>query len=178
MSTQQSKFLIQSLEPSVREYVRNLESQIEQLQKKKTKFECKNKSKKCVITAQSRSEVTRDWEAVRKLCAGSPQYFIPSGQIINVSTPEDFYNLPFLLAYGVLEQALKKLIEHKPEKDKPLSWRMEISKNHLTWQNYAVVDAGRIARNDLAHEAKLLGQAECFAYIDVIEVELKAWGVL
>lgn len=178
MSTQLSKFLIQSLEPSVREYVRDLESQIEQLQKEKTKFECKDKSKKCEITAQSRSVAKRDWEVVRKLCAGSPQYFLPSGAIINESTQEDFYNVPFLLAYGVLEQALTKLIEHKPEKNKTLFCRMETSKNHLTWQNYAVVDAGRIARNDLAHKAKLLGQAECFAYIDAIEAELKAWGVL
>lgn len=178
MSTQLSKFLIQSLEPSVREYVRDLESKIEQLQKKKTKFECNDTSKKCEITAQFRSEVTRDWEAVRKLCAGSPQYFLPGGEVFCASTPEDFYNLPFLLAYGVLEQALTELIEHKPEKNRSLFWRMETSKNYLPWRDYAGVDAGRIARNDLAHEAKLLGQAKCFAYIDMIEVELKAWGVL
>jgi len=55
---------------------------------------------------------------------------------------------------------------------------MAASKNVVPWQDYGYVEAGKTARNDLAHHAKLITKAECLAYVAAIEVELVAWKVL
>lgn len=134
---------------------------------------------------QVRSKFAQEWAAVRKLCAGSHRQSVVGGAggviFINETPPESFYNLPLLLAYGVLDEVLNELIVQGTiqcaSKRPLLGKKMAASKNKLTWLNYAQVKAGKTARNDLAHHAKLLGKVDCFAFIDAIEVELKAWGV-
>lgn len=130
-----------------------------------------------------RSEISQEWAAVVKLCAGSHrQALIPGAEFINETPPVSFYNLPFLLAYAVLDQALTELIDQgtiQCGKKKPmLGDKIAASVNVLAWQNYALIEAGRIARNELAHDARLLGRNDCFTYIDAIEAELKAWSIL
>jgi len=120
---------------------------------------------------------------VRKFCASSHrQWLIPGDGVINETPPEDFYNLPFLLAYAVLDQVLDELMDQGVfqcvQKRPFLGDKMVVSRNRLPWLDYDLVDLGRKARNDLAHEAKLLGKSQCFAFIDAIEAELKAWGIL
>lgn len=51
MSDQSLKQLIKSLQLPVREYVKNLESQIAKLQKQKAKFECNDMSQRHEIAA-------------------------------------------------------------------------------------------------------------------------------
>jgi hypothetical protein len=130
-----------------------------------------------------RAEVARDWAAVTTLCAGSHrQSQTEGGLFINESPPESFYNLPFVLAYAILDQVLANLIDQGAischTKRPMLGEKMEASKSVIPWQNYALVDAGKTARNELAHKAKLLGKAACFEYIGAIEKELRAWGGL
>lgn len=132
---------------------------------------------------QTRSAIAQDWAATRKLCAGSHrQAQIPGGSFINETPPESFYNLPFFLAYAILDQVLGELIGQgtvQCARKRPLLGdKMAASINVLPWQNYKLVETGKNARNELAHEAKLLGKSNCFVYIDAIETELKAWGVL
>jgi hypothetical protein len=55
---------------------------------------------------------------------------------------------------------------------------MEASRSVLSWKDYDKIKNGKKDRNDLAHEAKLLSKDKCFEYIDAIETELRAWGVL
>ncbi len=55
---------------------------------------------------------------------------------------------------------------------------MAASQNALPWQDYELINNGRDARNALAHQAKLLSKADCLRFIDAIESELKAWGVV
>jgi len=130
-----------------------------------------------------RSDILQEWTAVRKLCAGSHrQCMIPGGAFINETPPESFYNLPFLLAYAILDQVLTELIDQESiqcKQKKPLLGdKMAASLNVLPWQNYTLIEDGKTARNELAHEARLLTKNDCFAYIDAIETELKAWDVL
>jgi len=107
---------------------------------------------------------------------------VPGGGFINETPPESFCNLPFLLAYAILDQALAELIDQgtiQCHKKRPLlGEKMAASVNALPWKNYALVDSRKTARNDLAHEAKLLDKIDCFRFIDAIETELKAWNVL
>ncbi len=135
---------------------------------------------------QVQLEVAREWAAVRKLCAGSHrQHMVAAaggGVFVNETPPESFYNLPFLLAYAVLDQVLAELVNQgtiQCSRPRPLlGERMGSSKTALPWQNYGLVEAGKTARNELAHDAKLLGKDDCFAFIDAIDVELRAWSVL
>jgi hypothetical protein len=97
--------------------------------------------------------------------------------MINETPIDEFYNLPFMLAYSVLEDAIDFLdVSGKIAKAGwKLGPRMEVAKTVLTWIDFALVDDGREKRNDLAHEAKLLPRKDCIHYIEAIGAELKAW---
>ncbi|MDO8336096.1 MAG: hypothetical protein Q7T74_04955 [Candidatus Saccharibacteria bacterium] len=56
--------------------------------------------------------------------------------------------------------------------------KMVASRAFLPWQDYNTIDAGKNARNSLAHEAQLLSKTQCLMFIDGIDRELQAWGVL
>lgn len=132
------------------------------------------------------TEIGQEWAAVKKLCSGSHrQLLVPGGSYINETPPESFYNLPFLLAYGVLDQVLSELIDQDTiqasgtkNKRLQLGEKMRASKGALLWQDYDLINAGKTARNELAHEAKLLNRDDCFKYISAVEIELKAWGII
>jgi hypothetical protein len=134
-----------------------------------------------IRNAQARREVKQKWAAVRKLerrleCV----YLLPGYGNVNASAPPEAYNLPFFMAYAVLDQVLS-LLRDQGEfvcRHRELGPKMAASRNALPWQSYGVVDAGRDARNNLAHKAKLADIRECRAYIDAIETELRAWFVL
>lgn len=130
----------------------------------------------------ARADIAREWGAVKKLCSSDRGYMIPGAGFINTSPPESFYNLPFLLAYATLDQVLSQMIEEgtiQCEKKRPmLGDKMAASIPVLPWYRYEFVETGRIARNALAHEAILLSKSDCLTYIDAIERELAAWGLL
>ena len=104
---------------------------------------------------------------------------VPGTGSITETRPEDSYNLPLVLAYGVLDRVLNKLSDQGAfPKEWNLGPKMATSQNVLPWQNYDLVDNGRVARNDLAHKAKLSSKADCLRFINAIEAELKAWGII
>ena len=131
-------------------------------------------------------EIGQEWAAVKKLCAQSHrQAQIPGGSFIIETPPESFYNLPFLLAYGILDQVLTELIDQgtiqlngKKKKRLLLGDKISASVGVVPWQDYSLIGSGKTARNELAHEATLLNRNDCFQFIKAIETELKAWGVL
>ncbi len=104
----------------------------------------------------------------------------PGGFVIDEQRPEDSYNLPFVLAYAVLDQVLNELRTQGAFtcKTRKLGDKMTASQNVLPWQDYDLVNNGRVARNDLAHEAQLLSKVDCLRFIDAIESELKTWGIV
>jgi hypothetical protein len=137
-----------------------------------------------MITDQQSLQAIRDsWAGVRELKKHAQlMRLVPGMGFIDFggSTPDAFWNLPFALAYSVLDQALSAL------RDQSVfvcgTWmlgpKMEASKQHLPWQDYDLVSRGKDARNDLAHRAILLPKKECFLYVDAVGVELKAWGIV
>lgn len=124
---------------------------------------------------------TARWRSVKQLCDTARQYFAEGVQI-SESQPDSSYNLPFVLAYAVLDEVLSELKDQGafpcPPKDWQLARKMLASKNNLPWRDYALVDEGREARNRLAHQAQLQTKADCLKWIKAIEVELQTWGVL
>lgn len=140
-----------------------------------------------ITNSQVRTEVAQDWAVVRKFCAGSHRQYAAAGAgggpvFINETPPEAFYSLALLLACGVLDQVLVELrdqgVFHCPGSRPQLGMKMVSSQSALAWQNYTLVDVGKTARNDLAHKAKLVPTVDCLAFIEAIEVELKAWHIL
>lgn len=129
---------------------------------------------------QTKLEIAQDWRVVRALCNKRYTRMLPGFGMIAESPHNDYYNLPLVLAYAVLDQVLNKLRDQGVFacKDKRLGPKMVASKNALQWQDYTLVDNGRDARNDLAHETKLASKVDCFRFIDAVESELKAWGII
>jgi len=127
------------------------------------------------------ADIAEQWAAVRKLTAAEQNVSIVGTMIYAPGVPDGFHNLPLVLAFSVLEQVLEELVTEgavpKPEA-RSLYHRMVASKEVLPWQDYALVDAGRLERNALAHKAQLATKANCKRFIDAIEDELKAWQVL
>jgi len=58
--------------------------------------------------------------------------------------------------------------------------KMQAAKNApgLSWIDFDSVEKGRVARNDLAHRAKLASKNECRAFIEAVEVEFRNWGLI
>ena len=131
--------------------------------------------------AVTKSEIVRDWAVLRKLSSAVHRSWMSGGgDFINETRPEDSYNLPFLLAYAVLDQVLSELTAQGDFSCK--SWKlgekMAASRSRLPWQDYDTVQAGKEARNKLAHEAALVAKVDCLRFIDTVERELKFWAVI
>ena len=136
-----------------------------------------------INNAQAKRLIAQKWEAVRKIERSlSIQPIVPGTGIVDMSAPIESYNLPFVLAYAVLDDVLSQLHDQGEfrcsSREPMLREKMCASRNILPWQDYGFVDLGRKDRNKLAHEAKLVPKPDCIAYVDAIETELKAWGVL
>lgn len=129
--------------------------------------------------------ICKSWEGVHKLKYSHRLVtLIPGAGLIGTGSfiNSDFWNLPFILSYSILDEVLIILKDqgvYQCNKRSPmLGKKMEASRNYIPWQDYDLVSDGRKARNKLAHEAILLPKRQCFIYIDAIEVELKAWRIL
>ena len=138
-----------------------------------------------IVNLEVKQSIITQWIALKALCRHGRSSYLPDfGQIIE-TTPERYFNLPFVLAYSVLDQVLLELVEQgvikfKAAKRIPgLGQMMFASNGPLKWLNYEVVAEGKTARNDLAHRATLIPtKAECFRFILAIERELLGWDVI
>ena len=124
-------------------------------------------------------DLREDWKSIGVFCSSSHRQYLIPGAIINETPPEEFYNLPFLLAYALLDQVLS---EWRDQKLFDSSWelgaKMEASKKVILWHDYGLVFNGKEARNDLAHRAKLLTKEDCLLYIEAIRKEFEFWSLL
>ena len=48
----------------------------------------------------------------------------------------------------------------------------------VTWENFALIRDGQLRRNDVAHHAKWLKRAKVYEYVEAIQDELIAMGIL
>ena len=130
---------------------------------------------------QAKQSISQDWEAVRKLERSlSIQPIVPGSGVVDMSAPIESYNLPFFLAYAVLDEVLSQLRDQGEFRCncRMLGAKMAASRKILPWQDYRFVELGKEARNRLAHDAVLVPKANCIAFINAIENEFRAWGVL
>lgn len=125
------------------------------------------------------AEIRAQWTVVRKLRNWNRVWFA-EGVCVNETPPAEWQNLPFLLAFAVLDQVLSELSDQGsiPKAGWQFGKKMIASASILPWNDYAAIEKIRDVRNKLAHEGVLLGNAEARECIDSIEKELKAWGIL
>jgi hypothetical protein len=129
--------------------------------------------------AFARTEISKDWTAVRRLRELSSGSMTPGGFVAQ-AYPDGFFNLALVLAYSVLDQVLKQaIIEDKFACDvrATLGLKMKKSRPNVRWANYDLVRQGKNARNDLVHEAEVAGIEDCRRFIAAVEAELTAWGL-
>jgi len=131
---------------------------------------------------ESLEDIRESWNGVQKLKAFENRCALTSGGVVSLghAIPDGFWNLPFFLAYSILDDVLYALTEQGFFlcKSRQLGARMESSKGIIPWVNFELILAGKESRNDLAHRAVVLSKKECFKYILAIEAELKSWGIL
>lgn len=133
--------------------------------------------------AKRKAEVVECWAAVKKLGNGGHQSLIPGAGFVDTTPDDAYYNLPFVLAYAVLDDVLAALIEQGTftcQGNAPmLERKMHAAKTQgVSWVDYTLVSEGRIKRKALAHRAKVLPKADCLKYVAAVEAELKAWSIV
>jgi len=129
----------------------------------------------------AKNEILENWKGVNKLKNSFHiVHLYPGAGLIGNSTPQEFYNLPFILAYTVLDGVLEQLKNEGVFSCNTwmLGVKMEKSRDKIPWNNYDLINSGKNARNDLAHKAITINKTDCLKYIEAIETELKAWGIL
>lgn len=129
---------------------------------------------------QAKAEIAQDWSVVRKLCKEGRTWLIPGAGVVSETYPEDYYNLPLVLGYAVLDRVLTELRDQGEFACRGwlLGAKMAASQSVLPWQDYDLVNGGKEARNNLAHDAVLTSKTDCLRFIDAVETELKAWGIV
>jgi hypothetical protein len=132
-----------------------------------------------------RAEIKQGWDAVRALTGWSSGGVASGGcggVLIVQTPPEQFYNLPLVLAYSVLDDVLGQMIIENIFKCAKkngycynLGDKMQSSKGNIMWKDYATVNDGRNRRNEVAHKGVLHSEQICRQYINAVEDELKNW---
>ena len=143
--------------------------------------------------AAVKAGIARDFAVARKLRnEWNIVRMIPGGGAVQVSPSEEFYNLPLVLAYGVLGSALAQMAQ-----EGMFPWPTNAQGDRISnpsighyivasrrcgqpaWVDFSTVAvAGLDARNKVAHEGVLHAKALCVGYIDAVEAELRAWKLL
>src|ERR1700722_18772101 len=101
-----------------------------------------------ITDGTKRLEIAEQWSAVRSLCKDSHrQYIVAPGVFVNETPPEEFYNLPFILAYAVLDHGLFVTSKMRPM----LGDKLSASRTRLPWVDYSQIEIGKNASNDLRH---------------------------
>jgi hypothetical protein len=103
-----------------------------------------------------------------------------SGGIIGSAVFDACNDLTLVFSYAVLQDILEQLEyeKHFKRKGPGLGGLMQASRLVLPWQDFALVDKGRDRRNAFAHDRTTVPVQECVGYIDAIERELRAWGIV
>jgi len=127
-------------------------------------------------------EIERTWRTIDHLLfamkASSKPWIV--GDFGGTIIPEQFCNFPLVLAYSTLDIVLNELVSQGvfacPRWE--LGAKMFASRTVLQWRDYALVERGKSARNDLCHEATTVPRTEIIEYTDAVRTELKAWAIL
>ena len=120
------------------------------------------------------------WKVILSLLRTHTSTIVPGTGYVSLQIPKEHFNLPFILAYSLLDEVLSEMRNNNVFTCSTwmLGAKMNASQTILPWVDYDVINDGKDKRNDLAHNGVLLSQEECNKYISAIGIELKCWGSL
>ena len=128
-------------------------------------------------------EIRKQWDGVlalrqriqRNLFAG-----VVGGGTFSHFAADCAYNLPFLHACSVLNEALRQMSDEGvfTSTKHTLGALAKSAQHQVSWVNYGEVTKMVKERNALAHRAALLPRGDCWDYLDVIEAELRSWSII
>lgn len=130
------------------------------------------------------AEAKNNWAGVEALRAKLQRSAFASKGVVGGVYPfalaDAAHNLPFIHAFGVLNDVLEQLASegHFPCESHFLGELVKRSEKVLPWNNIKSIKAGIKDRNGVAHYGALLPRRECWKHIEAIESELTKWGVL
>lgn len=130
--------------------------------------------------AWRQADISHQWTVIERLVHWN-RSAIGAGPVFVVETPpEEFFNLPLVLAYSCLEDALNHLIEecHFACAGRWLDDKMKAARNAGLFIDYAELELGRAARNEIAHEGALHDKKTCVRFVDAIGYELRSLKII
>ena len=105
-----------------------------------------------------------------------------SGAITGPALRNVVYNLPLLLAFDVLNQALAEARNENLfacSGNRPgLTKLMHCGKDSLPWIDWGALRKGVQYRNAVAHDGELFDAKQCLQYIASVEAQLLAWEII
>ena len=111
-------------------------------------------------------EVKKNWAGVEALRGKLKRSAFAStgvvGGVFPFALADAAHNLPFIHAYGVLNEVLGQLESegHFTCKSHFLGALLKTSENAIPWQDFDAINAGLELRNKVAHAGLLLGRGE------------------
>ena len=129
------------------------------------------------------TEIRHQWGGVRTLRVRAQRSTVNSADAnhVWVATLADIaHNLPFLHACSVLNEVLEQLRDEGVFhcKARTLGALVKASAGSLEWVDLPGVEQMVRDRNALAHGGTLLSRAQCWEYLDLVERQFLAWGIL
>src|SRR5215216_6846286 len=90
------------------------------------------------------------------------------------------YNLPLVIAFGVLKQALQQAKDQERSRDSqwPLDTLMESAKTSLPWIDWQCLREAVKRQTEVSLGGMLFGDVQCLQDITAIEAQLVAWGII
>ncbi|HSQ57750.1 MAG TPA: hypothetical protein VLM40_18655 [Gemmata sp.] len=90
------------------------------------------------------------------------------------------FNLPVLLAFDVLRQALIAARDQGSFSCKSgnLGPLLSSAKSSLTWTDWQALKEGVDRRNKIAHDGEIFDQKQCLTDVANIETQLTAWSII
>ena len=136
-----------------------------------------------IVNTSSIPDLQVEWDGVIQMRERMKSLVVvtfANGAITAPALAKVVYNLPLLLAFDVLKQALQqaKLDGRFSCPRDQLGVLMDHAKPTLPWIDWDRLREGVRRRNGVAHDGKLFDSHQCLQDIANVEAQLTAWGII
>ena len=136
-----------------------------------------------IVNLNSLGTLQAEWDGVVQMRERMRQLALSIFAVDAKKSPafgDILYNLPFLLAFGVLKQVLLQARdEGRFTSSRPqLSVLMDSAKNSLPWIDWQCLREAVKRRNEVVQNGRLFGDIQCLQDMADIEAQLLAWGII
>src|SRR5687767_13207163 len=125
-----------------------------------------------------------EWQGVVRMRERMRQLIFSTFASDTIKSPafgDILYNLPLLLAFDVLKQALLQVKKEEgltSSSPRELDDLMDSAKTSVPWINWQFLREAVKHRKEVAQNGKLYGDVQCLQDIADIETQLTAWGII